>query len=163
MKYNANAPHFIETNLKISKVIDGDSFLVKNLFNKNEKEIRLYGLDAPENKRNKKLRKDEKETHLAGEFLLKLGYLSTQFVLTIAPPGSNITLITEKQNYYDFYKRQLAYLILPDGRCLNEILLAEGYAKPMNEYYCSRLSDFQVLNNVAKLENKGLYAISSFF
>jgi len=163
MKYNANTPNFIETNLKISKVLDGDSFLVKNLFNKNEKEIRLYGLDAPENKRNKKLRKDERETHLAGEFLLKLGYLSTQFVLSVAPPGTNITLITEKQNYYDFYKRQLAYLILPNGSCLNEIMLAEGYAKPMNEYYCSRLSDFQILNNAAKLEKKGLYAISSIF
>ncbi|MFZ4798864.1 MAG: hypothetical protein ACOYMA_15295 [Bacteroidia bacterium] len=52
--------------------------------------------------------------------------ISTQFVLSDAPPGINITLITEKQNYYDFYKRQLAYLILPDGKCLNEILLAEG-------------------------------------
>ncbi len=163
MKYNANAPNFIETNLKISKVIDGDSFLVKNIFNKNEKEIRLYGLDAPENKKNKKLRKDEKETHLAGEFLLNLGYLSTQFVLSIAPPGTNVTLITEKQNYYDFYKRQLAYLILPDGRCLNEILLAEGYAKPMNEYFCSKLQLFQDLNCTARLESKGLYAISSIF
>jgi micrococcal nuclease len=163
MKYKAKAPYIVETNLKISKVIDGDSIIVKEIFGKKEKEIRLYGLDAPENKSNKKLRKDEKETHLAGEFLIKLGHLSTQFVLNIAPPGTNVTLITEKQNYYDFYKRQLAYIILPDGSCLNEILLAEGYAKPMNEYYCSRLSDFQVLNNAARLEKKGLYAISSYF
>jgi micrococcal nuclease len=163
MKYKEKEPYIVETNLKISKVIDGDSIIVKEIFGKKEKEIRLYGLDAPENKRNKKLRKDEKETHLAGEFLIKLGHLSTQFVLNVAPPGTNVTLITEKQNYYDFYKRQLAYMILPDGSCLNEILLAEGYAKPMNEYYCSRLSDFQVLNNAARLEKKGLYAISSYF
>ncbi len=163
MKYKAKAPYIVETNLKISKVIDGDSIIVKEIFGKKEKEIRLYGLDAPENKRNKKLRKDEKETHLAGEFLIKLGHLSTQFVLNIAPPGTNVTLITEKQNYYDFYNRQLAYIILPNGECLNEKLLREGYAKPLNEYYCSLLLDYQDLNNLAKKEKQGLYKITNTF
>lgn len=57
----------------------------------------------------------------------------------------------------------MAYLTLPDGKCLNEILLAEGFAKPMNEYFCSKLQLFQDLNCTARLESKGLYAISSIF
>ena len=46
---------------------------------------------------------------------------------------------------------------------LNKIKASSQLPKAKIEYYCSRLSDFQVLNNVAKLENKGLYAFSSFF
>jgi micrococcal nuclease len=46
---------------------------------------------------------------------------------------------------------------------LNEILLAEGYAKPFNEYYCSLLLDYQVLNNLAKAEKRGLYEITNIF
>ena len=163
MQFDAIAPYLIETHCKITRVLDGDSFLVQNIFSKDEKEIRLYGLDAPENKRNRKLIDDEKKARVAGEFLIQLGRKSTDFVLTIAPPGTNITLITEEKYFYDFYKRQLAYIILPDGRCLNEILIAEGYAKSMNEYYCSNLAKYQQLNFLAKQSAKGLYAFTSIF
>ena len=67
MQYTANAPQIIETHLRITKVLDGDSLMVASIFNKNEKEIRLYGIDAPENKRNRKLREEEKKTQLAGD------------------------------------------------------------------------------------------------
>ena len=163
MQIDANAPYFTETHLIISKVLDGDSFIVKNKFNKKEKEIRLYGLDAPESKRNRKLIEDEKKTHLAGEFLIQLGKKATEFVLTIAPPNTNISLITEPKYFYDFYKRQLGYIILPNGECLNEILIREGFAKSMNEYYCSNLSKYQQLNFAAKQSKKGLYAFTQLF
>ena len=163
MQFDAIAPYSIETHCKITRVLDGDSFMVQNIFTKDEKEIRLYGLDAPENKRNRKLIEDEKKARLAGEFLIQLGRKSTDFVLTIAAPGTNITLITEEKYFFDFYKRQLAYIILPDGRCLNEILIAEGYAKSMNEYYCSNLAKYQQLNFLAKQSAKGLYAFTSIF
>ncbi len=58
MNYKANESFIIETHLKISKVIDGDSLMVNSKFNINEKEIRLYGLDAPETKYNRKLKED---------------------------------------------------------------------------------------------------------
>jgi len=62
-----------------------------------------------------------------------------------------------------FYKRQLAYVILPNGNCLNEILIEEGYAKAMSEYYCSNLAKYQQLNFAAKQSAKGLYAFTSSF
>ena len=143
MQFDAIAPYSIETHCKITRVLDADSFMIQNIFSKDEKEIRLYGLDAPENKRNRKLIEDEKKARVAGEFLIQLGRKSTDFVLTIAPPDTNITLITEEKYFFDFYKRQLAYIILPDGSCLNEILITEGYAKALDEYYCSNLSKYQ--------------------
>ena len=88
---------------------------------------------------------------------------STDFVLSVAPPGTNITLITEEKYFFDFYKRQLAYIILPDGSCLNEILIIQGYAKAMGEYYCSNLAKYQQLNFLAKQSEKGLYAFTPNF
>ena len=163
MQFDAIAPYLIETHFKIVQVLDGDSLMVQSIISKKEKEIRLYGLDAPENKRNRKLIEDEKKTRVAGEFLMLLGRKSTDFVLSVAPPGTNITLITEEKYFFDFYKRQLAYIILPDGSCLNEMLITEGYAKAMGEYYCSDLAKYQQLNFYAKQSGKGLYAFTPFF
>lgn len=158
MQYNAIAPHLMETHLTVSEILDGDSLKVVSAFNKSEKEIRLYGLDCPENKYNRKLREVEKKSHIAGELLLKLGRLSTEFVLKVAPPGTPVTLITEDANPYDYYNRQLAYVILPKGECLNDILLREGYAKAEDEYFCSRLAEFQALNFKAMYSKSGLYS-----
>ena len=161
--FAAYAPFLIETHMKVSEVLDGDSLKVVSLLNKNEKEIRLYGIDAPEMKKCRKLREDEKKTQLAGEFIMYLGQLATRFVLSIAPPGTNVTLLTEEGNVYDFYRRQLAYVILPDGSCLNEILIREGYARVESEYSCRRLQEYAQLNFSAKQVKSGLYALVDRF
>lgn len=163
MQFDAIAPHITETHLKIVQVLDGDSLIVQSAFSKKQKEIRLYGLDAPENKRNRKLFEDEKKARLAGSFLILLGKMATEFVLSIAPPNTSITLITEIGLNFDYYKRQLGYIILPDGNCLNELLIAEGFAKPMDEYYCSQLAKYQRLNFAAIQSAKGLYAFTKAF
>ena len=163
MQFEVNAPISIETHMKISKVMDGDSIKVTSIFNTNEKEIRLYGIDAPEIKICRKLRDDERRVHLAGEFMMYLAQLSARFLLSVAPPGTKVTLITERDNMLDIYKRQLAYVILPDGTCLNELLISEGYARAASEYYCAKLSDFQVLNFAAKQAGQGLYAYTPNF
>jgi len=47
------------------------------------------------------LQEDEKKKErIAAEFLMLLGIKATQFLITIAPPGTNITLITEEQYYF---------------------------------------------------------------
>ena len=55
MYYSANAPILVESHMRVAEILDGDSIVVENFFSKNQKEIRLYGLDAPENKHNRKL------------------------------------------------------------------------------------------------------------
>ena len=163
MQYNAKAPYKVETHWQIDKVIDGDSIIIKHLFSKSKKEIRLYGLDAPEIKLNRKMKEDEEKSQLAAHFLLQLGLQSLHFLLEIAPPKTLVTIITETDNYYDYWNRQLGYVILPNGVCLNEIILQEGFAKATLNYYCSKLSEYQTLNRSAQMNQKGLYAVVSMF
>ena len=115
-------------------------------------------MDAPEVKINRKMIEDEEKSHLPAHLLLQFGLQSLQFVLSVAPPKTIVTIITEQENYYDYWNRQLGYVILPGGECLNDLLLINGYAKATNQYYCSRLGEFLDFNRQAQLENKGIYS-----
>lgn len=157
MKYAAKATIITETHLIITEVMDGDSLKVSSIFKKNEKEIRLYGIDCPENKYNRKMVEDEKKLHIPSQFLLGLGIQAHKFVLSVAPVGSSVTIQIEKGNEFDYYKRQLAYVFLPDGTCLNELIVKNGYAKATSEYFCEKLQDYEVLQFKAMQESQGLF------
>ena len=73
MKYNAKAPYTVETHWQIEEVLDGDSMIISHRFSKIQKEIRLYGLDAPEIKINRKMKEDEEKSHLPAQILLQFG------------------------------------------------------------------------------------------
>jgi len=163
MQYNAKAPYTVETHWQIDEVLDGDSIIICNQFTQKRKEIRLYGLDAPEVKLNRKMIEDEEKSHLPAHYLLQLGKESLYFVLSVAPPKTPVTIITEKDNYYDYWNRQLGYVILPGGECLNDLLLINGYAKAVQQYYCGRLAEFQELNRKAQLNRVGLYRYVKVF
>jgi micrococcal nuclease len=163
MQYNAKAPYTVETHWQIEEVLDGDSIIISHRFSKMRKEIRLYGLDAPEVKLNRKLREDEEKSRLPAQLLMNFGMQSLHFVLKIAPPKTIVTIITEQDNYYDYWNRQLGYVILPNGKCLNEELLKSGFAKATNQYYCSMLSEYQALNRKAQLKKKGIYKVVKSF
>lgn len=163
MYINVKEHQFIKPHLKVAKVVDGDGLIVTNLFSKQEEEIRLLGIDAPELRMCGKLDQDERETHIAGQLLMKLGRMAHKFMIDIVPPETNITVIQEAENLTDTYGRTLAYVILPDGRCLNEIMVTEGYAKPYNRFFCSELPKYQLLSNTAKTEKKGLYLLVDKF
>ena len=49
MQLNVKEQTIIKTHLKVAKVVDGDGIIVTNLFNKQEEEIRLLGIDAISN------------------------------------------------------------------------------------------------------------------
>ena len=153
----------IKTHLKIHKVIDGDGLIVVNMFGKQEEEIRLLGIDAPEIKRCRKLLQDERETHLPGQLLMELGSKSKKFLSELVPVGSHVTLQMERVNGYDVYGRTLAYAFLQEGTCINEVMIKEGYAKPYNRYGCLALADYQQLNIRARAEGKGLYQMVANF
>ena len=153
----------METHWQIEEVLDGDSFIICNRFTQMKKEIRLYGLDAPEVKLNRKMIEDEEKSHLPAHFLLQLGLKSLHFVLSVAPPKTTVTIITEQDNYYDYWNRQLGYVILPNGECLNDLILINGYAKAVQQYYCGRLAEFQKLNRAAQLKRVGHYSVVKVF
>jgi len=160
---DVNDPFLIRNFHFLSRAVDGDGLILKNILNNSEEEIRFLGIDAPEIKQCRKLIQDERETHMAGQLLMMLGRQSFNFLIELIPPGTKLTVKTESKDSSDIYGRTLAYVYLPDGRCVNEILVSEGYAKPYSRYYCSELTNYQILNMKAKNERKGLYGIVDNF
>lgn len=134
--------------------------IIENIFNKKVIEIIFLGIDAPELKICRKLKQNEKETHLAAQFLMELGWKSLKYILEIAPPNTNITILIEENNILDLYGRTLAYVYLDDGTCLNEKMVTDGYAKAFNQFYCSDITKYQILNLRARNEKKGLFSLS---
>lgn len=163
MQFNANSHKIIKTHLKIINVVDGDGLIVSDIFTKEEEEIRLLGIDAPEIKKCRKLRQDERETHIPGELLMHLGRLSHKFLIDIARRGETVTIELEKEYAHDFYGRTLAYVYLQDGTCINDKMIKEGFAKPYNEYFCRELPNYQLLNVKAKKKKRGLYKLVKTF
>ncbi len=100
-------------------------------------------MDALEIKRCRKLNQDERETHIAGQLLMLLGRMSLNFLIELIPPGTKLSIKIESKNQQDVYGRTLAYVYLPDGRCINDIMISEGYAKPYSRFYCSELTNFR--------------------
>jgi micrococcal nuclease len=163
MQYNAKAPYIVETHWQIEEVLDGDSIIIRHRFTGMQKEIRLYGLDAPEVKLNRKMKEDEEKSHLPAQLLMQFGLQSLRFALSVAPPKTFVTIITEQENYYDYWNRQLGYVILPSGECLNDLLLQNGYAKATQNYYCGRLAEYQAMNRKAQRKKRGIYKIIKKF
>lgn len=153
----------LETYWVVDRVLDGDSLMLRQEFGQYEKEIRLYGLDAPEVSINRKMKEDEARTGIPSYLLQQYGLMSLDFVLQICPPNTRVSLITENKYKLDYWKRQLAYVILPNGDCLNEKLISEGWAKTTQEYYCEKLSYFQGLNFTAKKNKLGIYQFIDVF
>ncbi len=163
MQLKAYGQALIKTHLTVTKIVDGDGLIVQNMFNQEEEEIRLIGIDAPETKRSRKLFQDERETHLPGELLLQLGIQSKEFLSSLVPVGSVVTIKMEKKRCYDSYGRTLAYVFLKDGTCINEMMIREGYAKPYSRYFCEALPEFQTLAFAAKTQKKGLFEVVPVF
>ena len=166
---NPSAKYFQIKNIHVQpfwiveEVLDGDSLKVKQEFTQQRREIRLYGLDAPEVHFSRKMREDEAKTGIPASLLLQYGLMSLNYVLQVCPPGTRITLLTELDNRTDFWLRDLAYVILPNGECLNELLIRNGFAKASHSYYCSMLAEYQQLNFLAKQNRAGIYLFTDVF
>lgn len=151
-------PYFI-----LEEILDGDSLKVRQEFGQNALEIRLYGIDAPEIHFSRKMREDEAKSGVPASILQTLGLQSLGFVLNVCPPGTRITLLTEPKNRTDFWLRDLAYVILPSGECLNELLIKNGWAKASHNYYCELLPVYQAYNFTARQQKLGMYASIAVF
>lgn len=164
MKHNyAKETTTIKNHLEIVKFVDGDGIILKDIVSKKEFEVRFYGIDAPEINYCNKIKKDERELQLPAALLIKLGFMSFNFLKDQVNLGDLCTLVQERNNLVDKYGRHLGYLILNDGRILNEIMIKEGYAKPYNDVFCEMLQMYQEWNLQAKNSLKGLYSFVNKF
>ncbi len=141
---------------KVIKVYDGDTFKCK-LEDGEKVRVRLIGIDTPEKRKNKKLMRDSRRLGIPPEEIIEMGKIASQFTKKLIPPGTVVYLETDVQ-IHDRYGRLLAYVWLPDGRMLNEVLLREGYATiytfPPNVRYVER---FRQAQELAREEGKGFW------
>lgn len=129
---------------RVVEVIDGDTITVAK---DGRTRVRLMGMDTPERTttRNGKIEHFGEEAHRFARSLL-------------AESGWEVRL-TYDQVRKDKYGRDLAYVWLQDGRMLNAVLVAEGYAysyssSPKPEY----VDLFLALMREARASGRGLWA-----
>jgi endonuclease YncB( thermonuclease family) len=108
-------------------VLDGDSLAMEG-----DLRIRLWGLDAPE--------MSQPEGRAAKDHLTLL--IGTH-PLTILPKAK------------DKYGRLVAQVLLPDGTCVNERMVADGYARAYTDF----TRTYARLERTAQREGRGLWGI----
>jgi endonuclease YncB( thermonuclease family) len=105
--------------------------------------IRLLGIDAPEKNT------DSGAMHFAAE--------ATEFAQKAAF-GKQVEIYLDQTNdTRGKYGRLLAYVKLPDGGFLNEILLSEGFAYADLRFHHSFYNKYKQLESRARTGNKGLW------
>ena len=101
---NPSAKYFQIKNIHVQpfwiveEVLDGDSLKIKQEFTQERREIRLYSLDSPEVHFSRKMREDEAKSGIPASLLLQYGLQSLDYVLSVCPPGTRITVLTELDN-----------------------------------------------------------------
>jgi micrococcal nuclease len=120
-------------------VIDGDTLVCADAGR-----VRLLLIDAPE--------LDQ------GPF----GEVARVALEGLLPVGGRVDLVTDVDTH-DQYDRILAYLVLPDGRMVNEVLLDIGVAVvsvyPPNVKHVDR---FRTVVEGARAARRGLWALGAF-
>ncbi|HCA43104.1 MAG TPA: thermonuclease [Bacteroidetes bacterium] len=136
----------------IIKVIDGDTYTLDN-----GDKIRLIGIDTPEMRDSEKLDKDADKSGQSKETIKKLGSLATEFARKNFE-GKKVYLEKEPGEDKDRYGRLLRYVYLEDGRCINAILIEQGYAYVYDRFPFTKQTEFRKLFKEARENKKGLWA-----
>ncbi len=129
----------------VIKVVDGDTLDIDIPDGKyNQTRIRLWGIDTPETKSPK-----------YGQ--MYFGPQSDDFTTKLASQKKVTVYLDKDNNTRGKYNRLLAYIQLPDGRFLNELLLAEGFAFADLRFRHSFFNKYKQLENSARRAKKGLW------
>jgi endonuclease YncB( thermonuclease family) len=133
-----------EKTFTVLKVVDGDTIDINIPDGKYERtRIRLWGIDTPETKNPE-----------VG--VMYFGPEAADFT-TKSAFGKQVTIYLEEHSTRDKYGRLLAYVKLPDGRFLNEVLVAEGFAYADVRFRHSFYHKYQQLETAARSQKRGLW------
>lgn len=129
---------------RVVQVIDGDTFDVAVRDGKwPNTRIRLWGVDTPET-----TRPDTPPQHFGPEASSFTKRLCAKKIMRLELLESDTR---------GLHGRLLAYAYLPDGRMLNRLLVAEGYAYADPRFDHPRQREFRSLQRQAKDARKGLW------
>jgi micrococcal nuclease len=133
-----------EKTFTVLKVVDGDTIDIDVPDGKyNHTRIRLWGIDTPETKNPK-------------TGVMYFGPEAADFT-TKSALGKQVMVYLEETRTRDKYDRLLAYIKLPDGRFLNEVLLSEGFAYADVRFRHSFYHKYQQLEAAARSQKRGLW------
>ncbi len=125
-------------------VVDGDTLDIDIPDGKYEHtRIRLWGVDTPETKHPKK-------------GVMYFGPEAADFATKLVL-GKQIKVYLEEHRTRGKFGRLLAYVQLPDGRFLNEVLLSEGFAYADTRFRHSFYHKYKQLEASARSRKKGLW------
>lgn len=138
-----------EERRRLEWVYDGDTVQVEGVG-----KVRLLGIDAPE-KESSDRDKPYLRQGLKRKDLRTTATQATAYLIREAK-GKVVTLHYEGTRV-DRYNRQLAYLILPDGRNLNYELVCAGLAFVYRRFDFSRKDDFLTCEAAARNQRLGVW------
>ncbi|MGA2172488.1 MAG: thermonuclease family protein [Sedimentisphaerales bacterium] len=143
---SADIQKYDARQFSVVKVVDGDTLDIDIPdANYNHTRIRLWGVDTPETK-DPRLKEPMFFGKEASDFATKLAL------------GKQVTVYLDRdRNSRDKYHRLLAYIRLPDGTYLNEVLLSEGYAYADLRFKHGLYNKYKQLEAAARSQKKGLW------
>jgi len=129
----------------VVNVIDGDTFDIDIPDGRDERtRIRLLGIDTP-------------ETGGEQTGVMYFGQEAAEFTRKLAL-GKSVSVYLDSPNpTRGKYGRLLAYVKLPDGGFVNEVLLTEGYAYADSRFSHSFFNKYKQLQSLARSGKKGLW------
>ena len=123
---------------RVERVVDGDTIRLAGVG-----PVRLIGVDTPE---------------AYGDRVECFGPEATRYVERLLPPGARVRY-TVGEEPHDRYDRLLVYLVLPDGRSLNRLLLASGHATVLTIAPNDRLApEFAAAERAARRAKAGIWS-----
>lgn len=125
----------------VMRTVDGDTIVV--MLNGSKQKVRLQGVNTPE--------KDGPYTKAQ-----PMNETATRRTKELTE-NKTVTLVSDKKDETDKYGRLLAYVVLPDGRVLNEILIKEGLAEVYRKFHYSEKGRYLILEAEAKATCKGIW------
>ncbi len=134
---------------KVLWIYDGDTIKVETVG-----KVRLLGIDAPE-------RKDSGRDNyylqqgIDRSRLRQIADTSLRYLIT-SVKNRHVTLRTDHETY-DRYGRLLAYVYLPDGRLLNQLLVEKGYAAVYRKFDFRLKRQFLAAEHEARAARVGLW------
>jgi len=128
----------------VVKVVDGDTIDIDIPDGQyKQTRVRLWGIDTPETK---------SQDNIVRYFGPEAAEFTIESIL-----GKQVTVYLEEHRTRGKYGRLLAYVQLPDGMFLNEVLLAEGFAYADLRFRHSLYHKYKQLEASARRQEKGLW------
>jgi len=138
------------TSGTVTWVYDGDTLEI-NPYGK----VRLIGIDTP-----------ERENSPRDNYLIEQGipashqrtiYQAAKHFNIEKVKGKLVTLVLDEPTH-DRHGRLLAYVKLPDGRILNQVLIEKGLAVVYRRFNFTRKDDFLAAESIARQAHVGIWS-----